>query len=176
MKIYRPVDNDCRIHLEDLEPVIEADNPYFYNHTWDYHKKLETAWITPERRVKIDQFGCIRHTVKIEYAIDASIAKTDNPAFYARELFMLLNKLYYRDSEYAAYRSSLQESLIEQISANGVGKQMRFAVYEINVSCLFTVEEGDAKIYLELVRHVHREEIVMPGVKEYKDDGYKKPR
>ena len=90
--------------MEDLEPVIAEDNPYFYNHTWDYHKKLETAFITPGRKVRIDQFGCIRHTIKIEMTVDASIAEPNNPAFYARELFLLLNKLYYRDSKYAAYR------------------------------------------------------------------------
>ena len=50
---------------------------------------------------------------------------------------------------------------------------MRFAVYEINVSCRFEAEKGDAKIYLELIHHVHREEMIMPGVADYKDDGHK---
>jgi hypothetical protein len=178
LRVYYEHENEattCTVVLEDLMPIIDFDNPYFYNRSWNAEKKIEKAMVTPERTLVVGQFGCIRHHVSIDYIIAAPVAKAEDPAFYATELIYLLRKIYYGQYHYSQIRQELEQTLRTRIKEKGLGTLISFPMAEFTVRCQLENDKGTAKAHLELIRYVHKERIAMPGIPEYKDDGHFKP-
>lgn len=167
---------DCRVKEEKIRPMIAITNPFFYNHQWDAEKKVEMAQLTPERLLFIEQFGCLRHHAQMKLVISKDAAQPNDLYFYAHELFALMDKVHYGDLRYPHYREDLEAALVKNIERKGLKTKIAFPLLE-NTYFLYLEPdaEGGATIVIEIVKYVHEENILMPGIKEHLDDGYFKP-
>lgn len=163
---------ECRVKLETLKPIISFNNPFFYNHSFDQQSLIEIANLSPERLVTIEQFGCLRHHAQISLKFSKEIAYTENLNFYANELFMLLDRIHYADPYYPNYREDLENSLAKQIQSKGINNKITIPLLEFNYVLYIESSKASMNIIIEIVRYVHEQNVNLPGIKDYLDDGY----
>ena len=168
---------ECRVKEDRLRPLISFDNPFFYNHNWDNDIKLETAQLSPERMLFIEQFGCMRHHAQMKLVVSKEAAQPHNVSFYIKELYSLMDKIHYNDLRYPNYRNDLEKALGFHVQDKGLKQKIVFPLLEHTYFLYLEPNaEGGCTLIVEIVKYVHEENIIMPGIKEYLDDGYFKPK
>lgn len=163
---------ECRVKTELLKPIISYDNPFFYNHSYDVMTHVEKANLSPERSVTIEQFGCLRHHAQISLKLSKEIPFTENLSFYANEIFTLLDRIHYGDPYYPNYREDLENALAKQITEKGLNTKITLPLLEFNYVVIIEASKSNINIILEIVKYIHEQNINLPGIKEYLDDGY----
>ena len=169
-----PASGGCRVKVEELGPVIQRDNLYFRNHTWDDAIKLETAQLDPDRRIEIEQNGCLRHHTLINYYIDKRITPPGkNLRWFAIEAFNLMNRLFFNDPNYWTIKPYFEKELLEKLPKEGLESDFDMQVFEYTFLCYFGHRpDGGGLIQIERIQLVHEHGIKLPGIPDYKDDGW----
>ena len=164
---------ECRVKPEDIRPIIDRMNPFFYNHTWDDKTKTETAQLSPGRTVTITQRACLRHHYTIELDIDPQLVPAEHQPFYVVEMFNLLNRLFFNQSDYFSFKNEFERTFIEYYERNGDNVGFSFPLVDRTYLVYLSHERGkETKLQLEFVRFLLRENIKLPGVEAYRDDGH----
>ena len=163
--------SDCRIKAKDLQPIIDRYNPFFTDKSWDNASKTETGRLDPMRLLIIRQKGCLRHHIMYVLHIEPSEVE-DNDRFWITELLVMLKRVHFNDPRYIEYKKDFEKEYIRQFLANGLNSTFNFPLNDRTFIC--RVEKGDwgAKIKLEAVRFVFKENIKQPGIAREKDDGW----
>ncbi|MFW5659014.1 MAG: hypothetical protein ACOCZ8_03420 [Bacteroidota bacterium] len=169
-----PASGDCRVKPEHMKPVIQRDNLYFRNHTWEDELKFESAQLDPNRRVEIEQKGCLRHHTLINYYTHKDITpQGKNLRWFAIEAFNLFNRLFFNDPEYWNIKPYFEKELLKKLPENGMEVDFDMQVFEYTFLCFFGHRpDGSGHIQIERVQLVHEHGIKLPGIPDYKDDGW----
>jgi len=167
---------DCPLKFEDIKPVIDRFNPFFTQHTWDDNNKREVAYLADGREVIVEQRGCNRlHTV-VQLTVPPDVADNQDLSAYAIEMFNLFNRLFYQQTEYFFIKAEFEKVFIEKFGAAGLDNLFDFPLADRNFLCLLgPSDEGGMLIQVELIKYVHAQQIKLPGIEDYLDDGYYKP-
>jgi hypothetical protein len=163
--------SDCRIKFDDIHPIIDRYNPFFTDHTWENSSKTETARLDPMRLLIIQQKGCLRHHVLYVLHIDPSEVE-DNDRFWITEMLVMLKRVHFNDPRYVEYKKGFEKEYIRQFLANGLNSTFNFPLNDRTFICRVEKGEWGAKVKLETVRFVFRENIKQPGIAREKDDGW----
>jgi hypothetical protein len=177
LRVYQksPSNQPCRMKKEELQPLIAPVNPFFFNHSFDDNAKIEQALLTPGRYVTISQKACLRHHVKIRLSIAPKIVDPSNMNAYVTEVFNLMNRLYFYEPEYYSYKIEFEDSLLKYFNKHRLESEFNFHIADYTFICSFEGGDWGISINLEIVKLLHSEEIVKPGIKPYLDDGHFKP-
>lgn len=165
---------DCRIKPEELKPIIAANNPFFVNHHWDEASKAEVVQMSPDRFLTISQEGCLRHHIKLELAINREAADPYNANFYPKEVFAMMNRVFFNNHDYYSWKLEFEQELLKAFARVGVDSPFQFHVNNLNFQCLFKGGDWGASLDVEIIRLVMKENVRLPGIESYKDDGHKK--
>lgn len=173
LKITYSDDSRCRMHTSELKPIITPNNPFFNTHIWADDSKTEIAELSPDRTVQIIQEACLRHHARIRLSIlPEAVSDPKDLNFYVAELFNLMNRIYFYDVDYSAYRLEFENLFIKNLSKNGLNTEFNFLISDYTFLCSLEGGNWGASINMEIVKLIHNEEIELPGVKEYTDDGH----
>lgn len=166
-------DEECRLKREDIQPMIQRDNPFFYDVRWDPDKKKESARMSEHRTVFIRQHGCLRHHRELTFIADPKVAEPENLGFYAVELFNMMNRIFYNDLNYWRYKLQFEQLFLERFPQYGLNETFDFQVAEYTFICeMEYVENIGATIHLDIINLVNKHKIRYPGVPRYEDDGF----
>ena len=162
---------DCRMTADELRPIIDRYNPFFTDHTWDDRSKTETARLDPFRLLVIRQKACLRHHVLFSMHIESSNVE-NNDRFWITEMLVMMKRVYFTTPEYLDYKKPFEKEFIRQFLAYGLNKTFTFPINDRNFICL--IEHGDwgAKLRLESVKFILRENVKQPGISREADDGW----
>lgn len=162
---------DCHMTFAELRPIVDRYNPFFTDHTWENPSKTETVRMDPMRLLVIQQKACLRHHILFSLHIDPSVVE-DNDRFWITEILVMLKRIYFNDPVYIEYKKGFEKEYIRQFLAAGLNKTFTFPLNDRTFIC--RVERGDwgAKLRLEIVKFVFRENIKQPGIARDKDDGW----
>jgi hypothetical protein len=163
----------CRMTRDELRAVITPRNPFFVNHHWDEATKTEIAQLGPERFLTLSQEACKRHHIKLALTVNREAAQPDDPNFYPREVFQLMNRVFHQQISYYTYKLEFEDELLKAFAVAGVRQRFNFHVNDRNFFCYFDGGEWGAKLEIEIIRLVHKEKIKLPGIAAYLDDGHK---
>lgn len=167
---------ECRVKQADIKPLIEGYNPFFYDHRWNDTTKMERAMLSPGRRVTIEQKACIRHHYYITLDLSKEIIPADAEPFFVVELFNLMNRIYFNQIDYFSFKNEFEKTFIEQYEKAGNNLSFNFPLVDRTFICQILHEpKQSASIQLEIVRYLLRENIKLPGVPPYMDDGHFQP-
>lgn len=161
----------CRMTRAQLRPIIDRYNPFFTDHSWEDDIKTETARLDPLRLIVIRQKACLRHHVLFSMHIEASaIQETDR--FWITEALVMMKRVYFNDPVYIEYKKKFEKEYIRQFLAAGLNKSFTFPIDDRTFIC--RIERGDwgAKVRIESVRFILRENVKQPGISRDKDDGW----
>lgn len=161
----------CRMSRSEIRPIIDRYNPFFTDHTWEDPTKTETARLDPMRLLIIQQKACLRHHVLYVQHIEPTEIE-DSDRFWITEMLVMLKRVHFNDPIYVEYKNEFEKEYIRQFLANGLNSTFTFPLNDRTFIC--RVEKGDwgAKIKLEIVRFIFRENIKQPGIAREKDDGW----
>lgn len=165
----------CRMEKEALRPIISTMNPFFFNHTFDDNTKTEQALLTPGRYVTITQKACLRHHTKLRLSIAPKIVDPNDMNTYVTELFNLMNRLYFYEPDYYSYKIEFEDSVLKYFNKYRLESEFNFHIADYTFICSFEGGDWGVSINLEIIKLLHSEEIVKPGIKPYLDDGHFKP-
>ncbi|MCS6904552.1 MAG: hypothetical protein RML72_04450 [Bacteroidia bacterium] len=168
-------DKPCRMEKEALCPIISPTNPFFFNHTFDDNTKTEQALLTPGRYVTITQKACLRHHTKLRLSIAPKVVDHTDMNTYVTELFNLMNRLYFYEPDYYSYKIEFEDSVIKYFNKHRLESEFNFHIADYTFICSFEGGDWGISINLEIIKLLHSEEIVKPGIKPYLDDGHFKP-
>ncbi len=168
-----PVSGDCRLSPDQLRPITPAAFPYLYRYEWDPTRKLETLYLSPALRLRIEQRACIRHHITYELSVPASYPLTQG---FTRGLMALLDTvltLLHRDNfEFLAIKETVWPKLLQQAAMRSLGEVVMLPLQEWSFLLRLDEEKGRAVITLETIRYLSSQAIVRPGVPDYLDDGW----
>lgn len=168
-----PVSGDCRLSPDQLRPITPAAFPYLYRYEWEPARKLETLYLSPALRLRIEQRACIRHHITYELSVPVSYPF---PQGFTRGLMALLDTvltLLHRDNfEFLAIKESVWPKLLQQAAMRSLGEVIMLPLQEWSFLLRLDEEKGRAVITLETIRYLSSQAIVRPGVPDYLDDGW----
>lgn len=173
---YADDKGECRMKPKDIKPIIPAKNPFFNTHIWIDETKTELAELSSEKTLQIIQEACLRHHTKIRLSITPKgVPNPKDLNFYVAELFNLMNRLYFYDVNYYSYRLEFEDLFIKNFKKYGINSEFNFLLADYTFICLMEGGDWGASVNLEIVKLIHKEEIELPGVKGYMDDGHFTP-
>lgn len=166
-----PAQSNCRMKRDEILPIIDRYNPFFTDHTWEDPSKTETARLDQYRLLIIRQKACLRHHVLFSMHIDPTVVQ-NNDRFWISEMLVMLKRVYFNTPSYLDYKQSFEKEFIRQFLANGLNKTFTFPVNDRTFICL--IEHGDwgAKLRMESVKFILRENVKQPGISREEDDGW----
>ncbi|MEM7037007.1 MAG: hypothetical protein AAF570_08520 [Bacteroidota bacterium] len=172
---HHKVSAQCHMEFDDLRPIIDRYNPFFTDHSWEDDSKTETARLDQMRLLVIRQKSCMRHHVLFSMHIDAATIE-DTDRFWISEMLVMLKRVYFNDPVYIEYKKKFEKEYIRQFLAAGLNKTFTFPVDDRSFIC--RVDRGDwgAKVKIESVKFVLKENVKQPGIAREKDDGWFKGR
>lgn len=161
----------CRMKRSEIKPIINRYNPFFTDHTWEDPSKTETARLDQFRLLVIRQKACLRHHVLFSMHVDPSEVK-NNDRFWITEMLVMLKRVYFNSPSYLDYKKSFEKEFIRQFLAHGLNKTFTFPINDRTFICL--IEHGDwgAKLRMESVKFILRENVKQPGISREDDDGW----
>ena len=166
--------DDCRLDVKTLQPVIQRFNPFFADHKWDAATRLEMARISGDRLLLITQDGCLRHHTQFTLIIDPQ-AIENRQQFWINEVNSLLHKAYFGQPVYREFATPFGEAFEEKFARYGVNRQFNFPVGTRNFLCEIKYDPAKgARITLEMVTFIflERVEVQRNGIPRDKDDGW----
>jgi hypothetical protein len=166
---------NCKLKPEMVQALIDRSNPFFYEHAYDDKNKSETARLSPGKLIIIEQGGCIRHHISIQFIISPEEIEVENNNFITQEVLGLMNKIFFNKIEYNSFKTSFEKAFIAQFTHYGIGQTFNFPVNDRNFIIQIESGEWGAKMHIEMIRFVYTDKIIMPGIKEYLDDGLYEP-
>ena len=150
--------SDCRLKLEDLEPIITRFNPYFSNHQWSLDSRMELARMGSDRLLMITQDGCKRHHVVMTLVLDNAVVE-DSPEFWLEETTLLMRKVYHEHGEYLEFGSKFEEIFTEKFLIYGTGRRFNFPIGTRNFICEIIFRPGEgARVMIEQVEYIFKDE------------------
>ncbi|MCX7606853.1 MAG: hypothetical protein N2170_06285 [Bacteroidia bacterium] len=168
-----PVSGDCRMPPEALRPLTPSFFPYLYRYEWDPQRKLETIWLSPTLRLRIEQRACIRHHVTYELRVFTSQAF---PHGLTRGLLSLLDTvitlLHRNDFPFLAVKNTLWPKLFQQAAIRSLGEVIMLPHQEWSFLLRVDQDKEGPVILLETIRYLSSQSIQRPGVPDYMDDGW----
>ncbi len=166
---------NCRLKLQQLKPVIQRFNPFFGDHKWIPETRMELATLDNSRIVMITQDGCKRHHVHIDLIIDPrAVSSVDS--FWIAEVKGLMHKVYFDQHVYRSFQTEFEGAFEVQFQKYGINEEFNFPLATRNAICQVRYdEEHGAKISIELVEYLFKEEVKkqQQGISKAKDDGWK---
>ena len=166
--------DDCRLKLDELKPVIQRFNPFFSHHKWNLNKRLEMARMGAHRLLIISQSGCKRHHFNFNLLIDNDIVQQTD-SFWINEVKSLMHKIYFEQSEYDLYRATFEETFEEKYRMYGLGGSFNFPLGTRNFICQLRYdEEKGGQVAIEMVQYLFKDkvEVKRKGIPAEKDDGW----
>lgn len=168
-----PVSGDCRLSPDQLKPLTPIAFPYLYRYEWDPSRKLETLYLSPTLRIRIEQRACIRHHITYELSLPAS---HPFPQGFTRGLMALLDTvltlLHRNNFEFLAVKEAVWPKLLQQAAVRSLGEVIMLPLQEWSFLLKVDQEKGYSIITLETIRYISSQAIVRPGVPDYLDDGW----
>lgn len=164
--------NDCRMKFSEIGPVIGRFNPFFTDHGWDDRSKTEIARLDSYRLLVIKQKACLRHHILFTLYLDAAAVNADDNKFWVTEVLVMMKKVYFDELDYLAYKREFEVEFIKGFLSGGVNQMFNFPVNERTFICKIERGSWGAKIKLEVVKFIIKENIKMPGIAREKDDGW----
>lgn len=150
-------EEDCRLELDDLQPVIQRFNPYFANHQWSLENRMELARIGNERLLMITQDGCKRHHTVFTLVLNDAVID-NHPDFWEQEALGLLRKVYFEEPVYLEFQRQFEEQFQEKFDLYGLGRRFNFPVGTRNFICEIRYEpEQGARIMIEMVEYIFKQ-------------------
>jgi len=170
-------ESNCKVDASYMKPIIQRFNPFFIEHYFDDITKNETAKISDNKIIIIDQRACIRHHIAIQCIISPDEIKINrnNYKILINEWFSLLNKIFYQDYDYLKFKTEFESLLSKKVEENQEGKAFSFPIHDRTFIAQMDYGEWGSKLQLEIVKYIYTENINKPGVAEYTDDGYFQP-
>ncbi|MEO0468442.1 MAG: hypothetical protein AAF206_02385, partial [Bacteroidota bacterium] len=170
-------DQDCRLDLDNLSPIIQRFNPYFSDHQWNAKSRIEMARLGEDRLMVITQDGCKRHHIRFTLIIDpGSVTDPFQPQFWEEETNSLLFKAYYGQKAYNRFGKEFENAFKRKFRSYGLNQSFNFPIGTRNFLCelLYDPQKG-GKITIEIVSFIFRETIkeARIGIPREKDDGWK---
>ena len=161
----------CRMKRSEIMPIIDRYNPFFTDHTWEDPSKTETARLDQFRLLVIRQKACLRHHILFSMHVDPSVV-VNNDRFWITEMLVMLKRVYFNSPSYLDYKKSFEKEFIRQFLAHGLNKTFTFPINDRTFICL--IEHGDwgAKLRMESVKFILRENVKQPGISREDDDGW----
>lgn len=168
-----PMNGDCRLSSDSLRPITPAFFPYLYQYEWDPVRKLETLWLSPQIRLRIEQRACIRHHITYELRVPADYPL---PQGFTRGLMALLDTvltlLHREDFTFLAVKQALWPKLLQQAALRSVGEVIMLPYQEWSFLLRLDQDKQGPVIVLETIRYLSSQAIQRPGIPDYMDDGW----
>ena len=154
-------ESDCRLELDQLEPIITRFNPYFSNHQWSLETRMELARMGNERLLMITQDGCKRHHTVFTLVMDQAVVE-DGPEFWINETAILMRRAFYERSEYQEFGATFEDTFAEKFLMYGVGRRFNFPIGTRNFICEVSYRPGEgARLMVEMIEYIFKDEEVM---------------
>jgi len=151
--------SDCRLDLENLEPLVRRFNPYFADHKWDKTAQMEMAKLDENRLLVITQDGCKRHHTKFTLVVNPEVARNFYP-FWTAELISMMEKVYWERNEYETFRAEFERTFQEKFNYYGFNSAFNFPVGSRNFICaVYYHPERGGRLSVEMVRFIFKETI-----------------
>lgn len=164
-------EDDCRVKLADLQPLIKAFNPYFTEHRWDDELKVERAVMDRNRKLVITQDGCKRKQISFILYLNPHIVKAE-PEFWIGETESLFRAVFYEDRTFRRFQQEFEETFTAKFLEYGIGKEFDFPLGIRNFICRIDSPPGkDAAIQIELLEYVFEETVKEARKPNSQDDG-----
>lgn len=164
-------ENDCRLKLQDLQPIITRFNPYFSNHQWSLENRMELARMGNERLLMITQDGCKRHHVVFTLVVDNRLIE-DKPEFWVNETSLMMRKVFHDRGEYQEFGVQFEDLFTEKFMIYGLGRRFNFPIGTRNFICEIVNQPGQgARLIVEVVEYIFKdEETVIETTNPSEDD------
>ncbi|MEO0900146.1 MAG: hypothetical protein AAFY71_27290 [Bacteroidota bacterium] len=166
---------DCRLKVADLKPVIKRLNPFFANHTWDRSGQIEMAKMGENRLIMITQDGCKRHHTRFSLIIEPNSTQKDM-AFWITESESFLHKVYWKNQDYDRFGRAFNKTFAEKLNMYGFGQQFNFPLGTRNFICqVDNHPERGGRITIEMVTFIFKEKVQSQkqGIPVKEDDGWR---
>ncbi len=151
---------ECRLKLDQLRPVISRYNPFFTDHKWDSLTRIESARISNTRFVVITQAGCIRHHINMEMSMDPREVKAGRD-FWPKQVKRFMYMIHFEDKLYPVYRAQFEESFELQFRRKGINESFNFPIGTRNFICQILYKPGkEARISIEQIEYVFKEKVL----------------
>jgi hypothetical protein len=168
-----PITGDCRLSPDSLRPLVPLFWPYMYRYEWKPQTKTEVVWLSPERRLTIEQRACLRHHITYELRIPQTYPL--NGGFTKGLMMMLdtvLTRLHDGDPAFLRLKGTIFPRLLDQLQMRALGEVAMVPYQEWNFLAQVDTDKGGAYIRLETIRYISMQAIQRPGVPDYMDDGW----
>jgi len=164
---------DCRLKVEDLKPVIIRFNPYFTNHKWDADAQLEMAQMDEAHLLVIAQEGCKRHHIKFTMIIDPEVAQR-GADYWLEEVKSMMQKIYWERTDYDPYRADFERVFEEKFKDYGLNSSFNFPLGSSNFICgIFYHPDRGGRISIEKVSFIFKEKMgATASEADRSDDGW----
>ncbi|MCS6895608.1 MAG: hypothetical protein NZZ60_05605 [Bacteroidia bacterium] len=166
-----PVSGDCRLSMDSLVPVTPAFFPYLYRYEWDPVKKLETLWLSPHLRIRIEQRACIRHHISYEVRVPPSYPLQGG---FTRGLMALMDTilvlLHRHNPRFLRIKNEVFPKLLQQAAIRSVGEVIMLPYHEWSFLLRMDHDKEGPYVVLETIQYLSSQAIQRPGVPEYMDD------
>lgn len=166
---------NCRIQPTDMKPLLQPWNPYLVTYQWDPSQLIERAWISSKEELIIAQRGCLRHHILLDLTIYDSNSSERTLSYFLKKAIQMLQIVFYQNHEYDLIRESLHFQILRKLKAFGLNEMIEIDLADHTILCLFQEKGAYASIRMEFIKFVHKEKILLPGIKEYEDDGWHQP-
>ncbi|MEL6592605.1 MAG: hypothetical protein AAFQ68_21080 [Bacteroidota bacterium] len=165
---------DCRLDLNNLKPLIERNNPFFSDHKWNSKSRIEMARIDNDRLLVITQDGCLRHHIRFGLLIDARAVR-DEVDFWTEEAASMFHKVYFEQEAYYSFAEGFEKGFREKVDEFGVNQAFNFPVGGRTFICQVVNDPvRGARVTIEMVNFVFKESVQArrSGIPDEQDDGW----
>lgn len=166
---------DCRLKIEDIKPLIERFNPFFSNHVYKANQQTELARMGKHRLLVVKQSGCKRHHINFNLFIDPSV-EPYGKGFWIAEAKSMLHKVFHEDPDYTRLGPEFDRLFEEKFNMYGMGRKFNFPIGTRNFICqVIHDEEKGGQVAIEMVSYIFKEriEVKRKGISPKEDDGWK---
>lgn len=168
-----PVSGACRLSPDSLRPLTPPFFPYLYKYEWDAVQKLETLWLSPTTRLRIEQRACVRHHITYELRLST---QEPLPQGLTRGLFTrldtILSLLHRENQRFLTIKAAIWPRLLQQAALRSLGEVIMLPYQEWSFLLQVDQDREGPVIRLETIEYLTSQAIQRPGVPDYMDDGW----
>lgn len=165
---------DCRLKVDELQPIIQRFNPFFADHKWDPATRLEMGRMGRNRLLLITQDGCLRHHTQFTLIVDPQVIE-NRQQFWIDEVKSLMYKVYFEQPVYREFAEPFGATFEEKLTVYGINQRFNFPIGTRNFLCEIKYNPAKgARITLEMVTFIFLEkmEVQRRGIPQDEDDGW----
>ncbi|MEN3041156.1 MAG: hypothetical protein ABDH66_06430 [Bacteroidia bacterium] len=167
-----PVSGDCRLSADSLGPITPSFFPYLYRYEWNPQRKLESLWLSPQLRVRIEQHACIRHHIIYEVRVPPTYPALS--AGFTRGLMSLIDTvlvlLHRHNPHFLRIKNEVFPKLLQQAAIRSVGEVIMLPYHEWSFLLRIDQDKEGPFVILETIQYLSSQAIQRPGVPDYMDD------